>query len=172
MRFYRISVHVHVTLVYNMEKSWPATNTSSSSSTASVHMRQKWVYNMVFSVRLPRRGPTPVRRVRVCARVYNHNSDYCCCGTASWPAFCTMPFRDMKYISNRFLHPRGLHKLCDVCSTHVHVYTHKKRRAFAVYFFGRRLAAVCVDIQRGENTKKPNKKLKRLPVMLGKKNPV
>lgn len=55
-------------------------------------------------------------------------------------------FRDMKYISNRFLHPLGLHKLYMRWAT-VHVY---KKRAFT-YFF----PASCVDMsKRKKKTKK------------------
>lgn len=79
-----------------------------------------------FGVR-PRRGQTPA-----CVLYSNHNSDHYC-GTASWSAFCPMPLCDMKYISNRFLHPLGLHKLCDV-------YTYKER-AVALFFSA---ATACV----------------------------
>lgn len=83
----------------------------------------KWVYFLVAASAGADTG--------ACMWCSNHNSDRCC-GTASRSAFCPMPLCDMKYISNRFLHPLGLHKLCDV-------YTYKKR-AVALFFS----AAACV----------------------------
>jgi len=83
----------------------------------------KWVYFLVAASAGADTG--------ACMWCSNHNSDRCC-GTGSRSAFCPMPLCDMKYISNRFLHPLGLHKLCDV-------YTYKKR-AVALFFS----AAACV----------------------------